>query len=144
MSETKKHNGRVERRLEIAAAPAVVFSYFTEPDRLIRWKGIAADTDPRPGGRFKLDINGSDRVTGEYLEVVPGRLLAFTWQWEGGNPMLPTEPSRVEVTLQPHGDGTLLRLNHEGLPDWAVSGQTQGWDHYLPQLVQVAEASAND
>jgi len=136
------NSGRLERSLQIAASPAIVFSFFTDPNRLIRWKGISATLDPRPGGSFNLDINGSDKVIGEYLEVVPNQRLEFTWRWEGGNPMLPTGDSRVEVTLQAHENGTLLRLRHSGLPEWAVGGQGQGWDHYLPQLIHVAEAES--
>lgn len=136
--------GSLERSVQIAASPAIVFSFFTDPQRLVRWKGIAATLDARPGGSFNLDINGRDKVIGEYLEVVPNQRLEFTWRWEGGNPMLPTGDSRVEVTMQDHENGTLLRLRHSGLPEWAVGGQGQGWDHYLPRLIQVAKAESEE
>src|SRR5262245_43119151 len=40
----------------IDAQPERVFTYFTDPDRLVLWIGGRAVLDPRPGGEFKLYI----------------------------------------------------------------------------------------
>jgi uncharacterized protein YndB with AHSA1/START domain len=61
----------VVRETHIAAAPETVFSYLIDPDKMVRWMGIRADLDPRPGGRFAVDINNMARARGEYVEVVP-------------------------------------------------------------------------
>ena len=38
----------------------------------------------------------------------------------------------------PDGDGTILRLRHSGLVAEAVEGHSEGWDHFLSQLVEAA------
>ncbi|WP_329404757.1 SRPBCC domain-containing protein [Streptomyces melanogenes] len=40
-----------------------------------------------------------------------------------------------EVTLEPDGEDTLLRLVHTGLPSpEACAGHSEGWHHYLDRL----------
>ena len=61
----------VEKEVRIAARPETVFGYFTEPDKMVKWQGKQATLDPRPGGVYRLDINGENIARGEYVEVVP-------------------------------------------------------------------------
>jgi hypothetical protein len=44
----------------------------------------------------------------------------------------------VEVTLEPDGEGTLLRLLHRGLSGEALLEHRKGWDHYLARLALAA------
>ena len=69
----------LEREVRIAASPETVFSFFTDPDQMVRWKGKAATLDPRPGGIYRVDMNGSDIARGEYVEVEPPSRVVFTW-----------------------------------------------------------------
>jgi uncharacterized protein YndB with AHSA1/START domain len=130
----------LEREVRIAARPETVFSFFIDPVKLIRWKGIKATLDPRPGGIYRVDINGRDVVQGEYLEVTPYSRVVFTWGWEGEGSPLPPGASTVEISLIAEGEETIVRLRHLGLPD---DGQykvhAEGWDHFLPRLTIVAE-----
>jgi uncharacterized protein YndB with AHSA1/START domain len=143
----KTEEGIIELERRIDARPETVFSFFTDPERFIRWQGVDAELDARPGGVFRLTVTGRSRVvaSGEYLEVDPPRRVVFTWGWKqiDGLPegMAGLEPgtSTVEVVLSPEGDGTILRLRHSGLPteaNKAVHGQ--GWDSTLDRLVIVA------
>jgi uncharacterized protein YndB with AHSA1/START domain len=128
----------VEREVRIDAPPEVVFAYFTDPDRMTTWKGVVADLDPRPGGVYRVDINGTDVARGEYVEVRPHERVVFTWGWEGdGNPV-PPGSSTVEVTLVPDGDATIVRLRHSGLPGGAHDPHAEGWEHYLDRLAVAA------
>jgi uncharacterized protein YndB with AHSA1/START domain len=77
---------------------------------MVRWKGLRATMDPRPGGVYRVHISERDVAAGEYVVVQPFERVIFTWGWEGGP--LPPGTSTVEVTLAPDGDGTLLRLEH--------------------------------
>ena len=61
----------LEKEVRIEARPETVFPFFTDPAKLTRWKGRSATLDPRPGGTYLVDINGSNIARGEYLEVVP-------------------------------------------------------------------------
>ena len=118
----------VRSEVRIAAPPAVVFPYFTDPARIVEWMGVAAILDPRPGGTFRVDQGGGRVVVGEYVEVAPPRRVVFTWGYDAPG------SSRVEVTLDPDGDGTRLTLVHDGLPDALRDVHVAGWEHFLGRL----------
>jgi uncharacterized protein YndB with AHSA1/START domain len=107
----------VEREILIAAPPDVVFPYFTDAERMCRWMGVSAELDARPRGVFRVDVNGRDIARGEYLEVVPYSRIVFTWGWEAPDHEVPPGSSRVEVTLHPAPEGTVVRLRHRGLSE---------------------------
>jgi uncharacterized protein YndB with AHSA1/START domain len=102
--------------------------------RLVRWIGIRALLEPRPGGAFRFELVPGEFCSGRYLELVPGRRVVFTWGWESG--ALPVAPgsSTVEVDLIPDGVGTLVRFIHRDLPQASLDGHAPGWDHYLARL----------
>lgn len=128
----------LEREVRIAASPATVFSYFTDPEKLVRWWGVAAAIEPRPGGGFRVEIDGRHVARGEYLELVPPRRIALSWGWEGEGHPIPPGSTRVEIELSPDGDGTLLRLRHLGLPADSVADHGSGWQHYGERLALAA------
>lgn len=137
----------VEREVRIAARPETVFEFFTDPEKMIRWKGRRAELDARPGGTYRVEINDQAVALGEYVEVDPPGRIVFTWGWEGqeggqGEHAVPPGSSRVEITLEPHGDGTLVRLRHLDLPAESRELHGQGWDLYLGRLT--AAASGGD
>ena len=125
----------IRREVMIDAPPDVVFSFFTDPAKFILWLGRVAELDARPGGLFRVNVNGRDVVRGTFLEVVPPRRVVFTWGWEGKESAVPPGSTRVEVTLAPEGaGGTRLALTHSGLPEPSESGHDAGWVHYLARL----------
>jgi uncharacterized protein YndB with AHSA1/START domain len=127
----------VVREVRIEARPETVFAFFTDPAKMVRWKGSLAELDPRPGGMFRVDLHGNV-ARGEFVSIEPPTRVVFTWGWEGeGNP-IPPGASTVEVTLTPDGDGTVLRLVHRNLPVEAQGAHADGWDHFLPRLVEAA------
>jgi uncharacterized protein YndB with AHSA1/START domain len=128
----------LERQIRISARPEIVFSFFTDPVKLIRWKGVRAELDPRPGGIYRVEINERDIVLGKYVEIVPFTRIVFTWGWEGENSPLPPGSTTVEIDLIPDGEGTIVRLRHLGLPPELRDVHAQGWDHFLPRLGQAA------
>jgi uncharacterized protein YndB with AHSA1/START domain len=131
-------DGVIERELRIDAAPATVFAYWTDPAKMARWMGRDIRLDPRPGGEFRIDYNGSDIARGTFLEVDPPTRLVLTWGWEAAGDPTPAGASVVEVTLVADDDGTILRLRHSGLPVEAVSDHADGWDQFLPGLAEAA------
>lgn len=128
----------IKRELKIEADAATVFAFFTDPERLIRWMGVSAELDARPGGLFLVDVNQGWVARGEYMEVVPVTRLAYTWGWEGNKENVPPGSSRIEIDLLPDNGGTLMRFSHSGLPTEAVPGHSDGWTHYLARLVIAA------
>ena len=131
--------GVIEREIRITAPPATVFAFWTEPDRIARWMGRTVALAARRGGAFRIDFNGNDIAAGQVLEIDEPHRLELGWGWEAEGDATPPGSSRVEVTLTPDGDGTLLRLRHGGLAPEAVEGHAVGWDQFLPGLVSVAE-----
>ena len=129
----------VEREVLVAAPPDLVFAYFTDPERMRTWMGVRCELQPRPGGVFRVDVNGRNTARGEFVEVVPYTRVVFSFGWEGADQPVPPGSSTVEVTLQPSQGGTLVRLRHHGLPEAAVEAHTQGWTHYLARLRIAAE-----
>jgi uncharacterized protein YndB with AHSA1/START domain len=122
------------REIMIDATPETIWPFLTDPARHVEWLGTVAEIDPRPGGVYRVLVQGENQSVGEYLEVVPNEKVAFTFGWaKEGNPIKPGSTT-VEITLHPEGDKTLVRLVHRGLPDDAVGDHTQGWDHYLSRL----------
>jgi uncharacterized protein YndB with AHSA1/START domain len=118
-----------------------VFNMFTDPRLLVRWIGISADLQPRPGGRFRFEVTPGQFCEGRYIIVErPGRLV-FTWGWTDPGFQLPPGTSRVEVTLTSSGeDGrwTRLRLVHTGLPGDLGLLHDDGWSRFLARLTAAA------
>ena len=131
-------SGVVEREIRIDARPETVFGFFTDPALLLRWKGLEADLEPRPGGIYRVVVNARSTIRGEYVEVEPPTRVVFTWGFEGSDGTLPPGASTVEVTLTPDGEGTLLRLVHRDLPAPERELHGQGWDHFLERLRKAA------
>lgn len=121
----------------IAAPPETVFEFLVDPEKLLRWMGAAADIDPRPGGRFQLDMNGNDVAAGAYVEVDRPHRVVFTWGWEGSTDV-PPGSTTVTFTLTPDGDNTMVELRHDGLPASASESHDDGWGYFLPRLSQAA------
>jgi uncharacterized protein YndB with AHSA1/START domain len=70
--------------------------------------------------------------------VVPHSRVVFTWGWEGDSSPLPPGSSKVEVSLIPDGDGTIVRLRHLGLSPEQRQAHAEGWEHYMPRLALAA------
>jgi uncharacterized protein YndB with AHSA1/START domain len=133
----------IVREIEIDATPETVFEFFTDPEKLTRWLAVEATIDPRPGGvnhqTHVADDGTRHLLRGEFVEVEPPSRVVFTWGFEGGE-FAPPGSSTVEVTLEPSGDGTALRLVHSGLPAESIDDHSAGWTTMLDRLAQAATA----
>ena len=63
----------VVHEVELAASPAEGFEMFTEPAQLVRWIGLSAELEPRPGGRFRFEVMPGHRKW-RYRGAVPDRI----------------------------------------------------------------------
>ena len=127
----------ITHEVRIEARPETIFAFLTDSDKMTKWKGRTARLDPRPGGAYRVDLNGRDVVVGEFVELDPPRRVVFTWGWEGSD-KVPPSSSTVEITLTPDGDATILRLVHRDLPAGEGTGHEEGWNHFLPRLAIAA------
>lgn len=128
----------LEREVRIAARPETVFAFFTDSEKMLRWMGVSADLDPRPGGVFRINVTGRDDASGAYVEIVPYSRVVFSWGWEQEGHNVPPGASRVEITLTADGDGTIVRLRHLGLSLEDQEPHVHGWEHYLDRLAVAA------
>jgi uncharacterized protein YndB with AHSA1/START domain len=127
----------------IRARPSIVFDALTTAEGIAGWFGpdagpvLAAEIDPRVGGRFRLRfrmLDGSEHESsGRYVDVVKPELLVLTWRGTGG--VEDPGESRVEFRLRAVADGTELTLTPSGLhDDEARRSHTDGWTGALDKL----------
>jgi len=128
----------VRREVQIAAPPATVFAFLTDPEKILRWMGTEATVEPRLDGLYLVNVTGKDTAQGRFTEVIPVHRLAYSFGWKGQD-KIPPGSSLVEIDLIEREDGTLLRMIHSGLPDAeACAAHEQGWTHYFARLAVAA------
>ena len=131
----------VHREIHIAAPPATVFAFLTDPQKIVSWMGIEAATEPHPGGLYLLRGVGGDHARaarGAFREVVPVHRLAYSFGWEDGEEV-PPGSSLIEIDLVDQDSGALLRMTQTGLPNAAqCAAHDRGWAHYLGRLAIAA------
>ena len=128
----------VEREIAIQARPETVWELLVDPEQAVRWMGLHAEFDLRPGGGYSVEVIPGHTARGEFVEIDPPRRLVYTWGWEGAS-TVPPGSTTVEFELVATAEGTLLRFGHRGLPDaQAAASHTHGWEHYLERLGALA------
>jgi uncharacterized protein YndB with AHSA1/START domain len=106
--------------------------YWNDPER-----GLSVRIEPGVGGRF-LEVHDLESGTGIEVGRItrwePGVRLSFTW-WQVGWP--DDVSTDVEVTFDPAGDGTLVRVEHTGFERAGAgaaefsAGYESGWRDLL-------------
>ena len=128
----------VRRETHIAAPPATVFAFLTDPEKIVSWMGAEATTEAHPGGLYLVKGVGERAARGAFREVVPIHRLAYSFGWEGREDV-PPGSSLIEIDLVDRDGGTLLRMTHSGLPNEALcASHDKGWAHYLGRLAIAA------
>jgi len=116
----------VEREILLPASPERVWSSLTDGRELSAWFGAEVEFEARPGGpaTFRWPDGRSREATVE--EMDPPRRLSFRWapfeRTGGGARVVPA--TRVEFTLEPARQGTLLRLSERKLAGSAMAAPT--------------------
>jgi len=121
-----------------------VYAAWTDPAQLRQWFGpdnvktreLVADI--RVGGKYRWDIINPEgeqmAVSGEYRELVPGKKVVFTWQWEDDETW-ENQISVVTVELSDRGPDTEVTLTHEKLPnEQSRDNHNEGWNKVINQL----------
>jgi uncharacterized protein YndB with AHSA1/START domain len=128
----------ISKEIFIECRPETLFSFFTDPDKMVRWMGRHVLLEPNIGGKYRIDVNGHDIAMGEYVEIVPYEKIVMTWGWEKSK-IVPPGSSTLEFRLTPKDKGTVLYLTHYDLPAEEVPSHQQGWSHYMPRIKAFAE-----
>jgi uncharacterized protein YndB with AHSA1/START domain len=136
----------IAREVILPVPPARVWTALTRADQLGAWFGTRATVDLRPGGEVVFTWDGSTGPRGISRGVIetvePTRRFAFRWQVTVGDvPM-----TRVEFTLEPHAEGTRLRVVESGFASLpaevrAYEQHVEGWQRELGDLARYLAAS---
>ena len=128
----------VRRETHIAAPPATVFAFLTDPEKILSWMGTEAKTEMHPGGLYLVKGISGRVARGAFREVVPVHRLAYSFGWDGDEEV-PPGSGLVEIDLIDRDGGTLLRMTHSGLPNaQQCANHAKGWAHYLGRLAMAA------
>jgi len=120
----------LDRTVVIRAVPETVFRFFTDDRRWAAWWGAGSTIEPRPGGRVFIRYPNGVEASGEVVEIASPQRLVFTFGFASGKPM-PPGTSRVTIELDPHDEGTELRLTHQFAEAAARDLHVQGWRYQL-------------
>ena len=140
--------GTVRLHRVLKTKPEKVYRAFTEGDAMSKWLPPYGFTckvhhmDAKVGGTFKMSFHNfstgnGHSFGGEYLELVPPRLIRYTDKFD--DPNLPGE-MRVTVSLQAVSCGTEVSIVQEGIPEVIpVEMCYLGWQESLAQLANLVE-----
>src|SRR5258708_35206440 len=146
MSENSANTVRLHRVL--ATKPEKVYRAFLDAEALAKWlppNGFTckvAHFDAKVGGTFKMSFKNftsgnSHSFGGEYLELVPNRLVRYTDKFD--DPNLPGT-MHVTVNLKPVSVGTEISIEQSGIPAAIpVEACYLGWQQSLLQLAALVE-----
>jgi uncharacterized protein YndB with AHSA1/START domain len=129
----------VDRTLHVHAPADLLYELLTDADHLVRWMAPTAEVDARVGGTIRWTHANGDSCSGRIVDLVPDRRIVFTYGWERPEVEVPPGSTTVEITLEPDGDGTRLRLVHRGLAGPMADAHDGGWANYLARLAATAE-----
>jgi uncharacterized protein YndB with AHSA1/START domain len=133
VTETTTDTITLEQTIRIAASPETVWKFWTEPARVAEWFGTEAVVEAEPGGLFRVAMDEGPVMRGTFTELEPPHRLVFTFGWEQNAPGEPLAPgsTRVEVTLTPADDETVLVLRHFDMPASHAADHEKGWKYHL-------------
>jgi uncharacterized protein YndB with AHSA1/START domain len=112
-----------------AAPAAELWIVLSDPERIARWLGAEVHIEARIGGAVALRWPGGEQMDGVITVFEPGRVMEYTWR----EIALGVE-SVVRFELRPQGSGTLLVLEHTGVPAGQAAGFGAGWHGHLDAL----------
>ncbi len=123
----------------IAAKPADVYRAFTNTGMIRQWLCNNSQVDAKAGGRLYLHWQQGYYASGEFTELEPEKVVAFTWQGRGE-----TAVSNVHVSLSGSNGTTHVDLTHKNVgtdDSWVQTRRElqQGWKTGLTNLKAVLE-----
>lgn len=134
LAEGDRHSAVVELSFRSTADVAVVWSYFTEAEKLREWHGDAQFFEAWPGGRVLFRNSGWPAVEGTVTEVEAYRLIRWS---------IPSDGSEILELFEPCRDGTRVSIEQHGIrPAWppdGLAGRVRGWDEAVADLVLILD-----
>jgi activator of HSP90 ATPase len=114
----------------LPAAPREVYDAWLSSQAHSAMTGGEAHMSGKVGGRVSA---WDGYITGENLELEPGRKIVQSWRTTQFGERDPD--SKIEVTLAPDAEGCKLTLRHSDVPDGQTSYERGGWrNHYFEPM----------
>lgn len=144
---------KVKLHRVFSASPEKVYKAFTDADAIASWlppygfvcKVISMDL--KIGGTYKMSFTNfttgnRQSFGGEYLEIIPNKLLKYTDQFD--DPNLPGQMI-TKIELRKVLCGTELFATQEGIPDVIPAEMCYlGWQESLDKLKRLVEPDIPD
>ena len=109
----------------LAAPPDVLYAAWLSSEEHSRFTGSPADIDPSIGGAFTA---WDGYISGTTLEKEDAKRIVHSWrttEFPAGSP-----DSRIEVLFEPEGAGTIVTINHSGIPEGQAENYESGWKQF--------------
>ena len=149
---TERVSAKVSHRF--TAAPERVYDAWLDPAKLRAWMsaalkemGLSGDmrrieVDARVGGTFffsDMRDAGEAKHWGTYLALDRPRRIVFTWIVDASQE---ADPSKVTITIEPDGAGSLVTIVHDMAAEWAsyVEKVEMGWSNMLRAIDRLVSA----
>jgi len=134
----------LERSVVIRAKPEIVFRFFTDSTRFASWWGEGSSIEARPGGAVRIVYPGGVLATGSVVILDPVKQISFTYGYESQNrELVPPGGSLVTISLEPHPEGTTVRLKHDLPTAAAREAHVGGWRYQLALFANVVAREAH-
>ncbi|PWT77554.1 MAG: glutathione S-transferase [Bacteroidetes bacterium] len=128
-----------------------VWDAWTDADLVLYWfgsdpkgKGIKANLDVRPGGKFEITFRNSDGTeftcSGSYVEVQKFNKLTFTWEWKNE----PGIESFVTLIFTPANQFTRMQFEHAHVGDKSAHDYAIGWRSTFDKLDRLLSPESGD
>ena len=117
---------------------ASVWAVLTDAGAISDWLMATRDFRPDVGVRFRLKtrhLSANGWIDAKVLELDPPRRMVWSWSVNDGS-----QPTTVTFELEREGEGTRLRLRHEGTIDPAFGNLlVDGWPGRIALLAEVLQ-----
>jgi uncharacterized protein YndB with AHSA1/START domain len=143
----------------VRAPRSAVYRAFLDADAVVAWRvpdGMAShvhEFDGREGGYFRVSLTydapgpagksapHTDTYHGRFATLVPDQQIVEVLEFETADPALRGEMT-ITTTLTDAGDGTDVRVVHEGVPDSVPAADNEtGTRMALASLARLVESS---
>ncbi|MDW3177462.1 MAG: SRPBCC domain-containing protein [Acidimicrobiia bacterium] len=129
-------DGEITLTAHLVGSPEVAWDYLTSSEHLPKWLGHPVIFDLEVGGGIEVEVDSGDRFAGTFVAIDRPRSLVFTWGWRSGPVDIAPGATRVEMTLEPSGEGSELQLVHRDLGEWAERNIV-GWSLKFSRLIDL-------
>lgn len=128
-----------EQSATIPATPAEVYDAWMSSDKHTAMTGGAATVDPVVGGKFTA---WDGYIWGRNLDLDSPTRIVQSWRTSDFTDA--DVDSKIEVTLEPAGSGTLLRLRHSDVPSNDHGYEDGGWQsNYFDPMIAYFSARSS-